>query len=281
MKKSSYPMWMKRTAFVFLALYAILAVAATTQIDLTTQVKGILPVANGGTGVGTSTGTTNAVLSNNATMANLTTTGDTTIGQNSALYTLPNDTGTGTTANLLAKMTATGKAVVMANTDTSGSIGICINNCTTSGNASLTTNGIENCVADNSTTVGHYIGIGTTTGGRCKDIGASRPTTGQVIGFALSAVSAGSNVSVLLFGVENVGALTVSFADDETPTGSINGSNTSFTLAHTPNPSASLLLFKNGQKLEPGGADYSLSTNTITATVAPKTGDTLTASYRF
>jgi hypothetical protein len=75
--------------------------------------------------------------------------------------------------------------------------------------------------------------------------------------------------------------LTGSFADDETPTGTINGVNTTFTLAHTPSPAASVQLFKNGQKLEPGGADFSLSTATITTTVAPKTGDVLTASYRF
>ena len=270
------------SALFLIFIFWQFALAASTLTDLTTQVKGILPVLNGGSGTSTATGSAgNLVLSSGPTIANLITTGDITMGQQSPLYTLPNDTTTGTTVNLLAKITSTGKAIVLANTDTGGSIGIVTAGAGTTGSASITTIGIENCVADNSTTIGHYLGLGTTTGGRCKDVGATRPTSGQVIGFALSAVTAGSNVSVLLFGTENVGAATFNFADDETPSGSINGSNVTFTLAHTPSPGASLSLFKNGQKLEPGGADYSLSTNTITATVAPKTGDTLTANYRF
>src|SRR5678809_767545 len=50
------------------------------------------------------------------------------------------------------------------------------------------------------------------------------------------------------------------FADDETPSGTVNGSNVTFTLAHTPNPSASLQLFVNGQLMTPGATeDFTLS----------------------
>lgn len=74
-----------------------------------------------------------------------------------------------------------------------------------------------------------------------------------------------------------------SFADNETPSGTINGVNLVFTLAHTPNPAASLDLFKNGQLMIAGGADYTLATATITfvAGAIPQTGDALICSYRF
>jgi hypothetical protein len=75
--------------------------------------------------------------------------------------------------------------------------------------------------------------------------------------------------------------LTGTFADAEVPSGTINGVTTAFTLAHTPSPAASLKLFKNGQELIAGGADYTLATATITAVTAPATGDTLIAFYRF
>ena len=77
------------------------------------------------------------------------------------------------------------------------------------------------------------------------------------------------------------GAAGANFADDETPSGSINGSNTAFTLAHSPNPGASLQLFLNGVLQQPGGADYTLSGASITMTSAPATGDILLAWYRY
>lgn len=64
----------------------------------------------------------------------------------------------------------------------------------------------------------------------------------------------------------------------ETPSGSVNGSNATFTLAHTPNPAASLCLFLNGQLLT-YTEDYTLSGNTITFVVAPDTGSIIRASY--
>lgn len=58
------------------------------------------------------------------------------------------------------------------------------------------------------------------------------------------------------------------FVDAEVPSGSINSSNVTFTLAHAPNPGASLRLYLNGVLQKPG-TDYTLSGNTITYTVAP------------
>ncbi len=68
--------------------------------------------------------------------------------------------------------------------------------------------------------------------------------------------------------------------DGETPSGTINSSNVTFTLAHTPSPATSLHLYYNGQRLTLTG-DYTLATGTITMVVAPATGSVLLADYRY
>lgn len=75
-------------------------------------------------------------------------------------------------------------------------------------------------------------------------------------------------------------AQNVNFADSEIPAGSINGANVTFTLAHAPNPSASLKLYKNGVLLQ-ATADYTLNGSTITFSSAPDSGDGLLADYRY
>ncbi|HTS77452.1 MAG TPA: hypothetical protein VMG40_14670 [Bryobacteraceae bacterium] len=73
-----------------------------------------------------------------------------------------------------------------------------------------------------------------------------------------------------------------SFSDGETPSGSINGTNNTFTLANVPSPPASLDLYLNGLLMKPA-VDYTLSGNAISFLTAstPQTGDILTASYRY
>jgi len=78
------------------------------------------------------------------------------------------------------------------------------------------------------------------------------------------------------------GGASPNFADAEVPSGAINSVNTVFTLAHIPNPSASLALHLNGVlQTQGGGQDYTLAGNTITFNSAPSTGDGLEAFYRF
>jgi hypothetical protein len=65
----------------------------------------------------------------------------------------------------------------------------------------------------------------------------------------------------------------------ETPTGTINGANVTFTLAATP-VAGTEELFLNGLLLEPGaGNDYTIAGATITMLTAPATGDRLKARY--
>ena len=70
------------------------------------------------------------------------------------------------------------------------------------------------------------------------------------------------------------------FVDKETPSGSVNGSNTAFTLANTPT-TGSEHVYLNGMLQESGsGNDYTISGNAITYLTAPLTGDKIRVSYR-
>ena len=67
--------------------------------------------------------------------------------------------------------------------------------------------------------------------------------------------------------------------DAEVPSGTIDGSNKTFTIAHTP-ISGSLKLFLNGMLLKEND-DYTLSGTTITMNYAPESGSNFIASYRY
>jgi hypothetical protein len=74
----------------------------------------------------------------------------------------------------------------------------------------------------------------------------------------------------------------INFADSEVPSGAINGSNTTFALAHVPNPPTSLHLYRNGLRLSaPGDYAPTVSTGGIVLTIAPSGTDQLTADYRY
>jgi hypothetical protein len=77
------------------------------------------------------------------------------------------------------------------------------------------------------------------------------------------------------------GATQPSFADEETPSGVVDGSNATFVLAAVPNPAASLVVHRNGIR-QKAGLDYTLTANTIEFVPAavPQPGDTLLAGYR-
>jgi hypothetical protein len=78
------------------------------------------------------------------------------------------------------------------------------------------------------------------------------------------------------------GGVLPQFSDGETPSGTINGANTTFALAFTPSPTASLQLYLNGLRMDQG-MDYSIvgSTVTFASVSVPQAGDVLLASYRY
>lgn len=79
--------------------------------------------------------------------------------------------------------------------------------------------------------------------------------------------------------ISNLPASGGSFADGEVPSGAINGSNVTFTLANTPT-AGSVKVYLNGIRLK-ATSDYTISGATITMTYAPDTGSTLLADYRY
>jgi hypothetical protein len=64
----------------------------------------------------------------------------------------------------------------------------------------------------------------------------------------------------------------------ETPSGTIDGTNTAFTLSFTPNPIASMTLWLNGVEQVPT-TDYTISGATITYAAAPDSVDLMIAGY--
>jgi hypothetical protein len=80
----------------------------------------------------------------------------------------------------------------------------------------------------------------------------------------------------------NTGGILPLYSDNEVPSGAINGLNTTFTLANTPSPTTSLLVYLNGLLMNQG-LDYTISGNTIMFALAsaPQAGDTVLASYRY
>ncbi len=112
---------------------------------------------------------------------------------------ITNDTGTGTTNALLAKIDSSGHAVKATTTDTAIPVFVVVSGGGTSGSVSLATAGMPLCRTDAAgATVGHFIGQSTATDGRCMDLGATAPTSGWVIGQALATVAANANATVVL-----------------------------------------------------------------------------------
>lgn len=103
---------------------------------------------------------------------------------------------------------------------------------------------------------------------------------------AISSLSGAELLEILQGGVNKKGTIldlialagTSSFVDQEVPTGLINSSNVTYTLANTP-IAGSVHVYLNGIRMKTTG-DYSISGTTITFVSAPQTGDTLIADYR-
>ncbi len=128
---------------------------------------------------------------------------------------------------------------------------------------------------------GDYADLPSTTIPSSPAIGNARVFLNNVSGELSVRKDNGSIVSLESGGGGGGGGSFSVFADAETPTGAINGSNVTFTLATAPNPAASLELHNNGVAQEPG-IDFNLAGATITflAGSIPQTGDSLLAWYR-
>ena len=71
----------------------------------------------------------------------------------------------------------------------------------------------------------------------------------------------------------------IRFVDDETPSGTVNGSNTTFTTLRAPE-TGSLKVYRGGGR-QRVAEDYTLAAKTITFTVAPVVGEVILVDYRY
>lgn len=69
------------------------------------------------------------------------------------------------------------------------------------------------------------------------------------------------------------------FVHDETPTGAVDGSNTTFTTANAP-VAGTLRVYEGGKRLLLT-TDFTLSGSTITTTYAPPSGSYIRVDYRY
>lgn len=123
------------------------------------------------------------------------------LGNQTLTTTVGNDSTTGTTVNLLAKLTSTG-ALLIGTGDTATRALICIANCGIEGNSNLAVNGQAACVMDSSvsSTEGYEVVASTTTAGRCHAVsaaGAGRWVIGTMVD---NATSPGVNGNILIGG---------------------------------------------------------------------------------
>jgi phage-related tail fiber protein len=148
-------------------------------------------------------------------------------------------------------------------------------------------------VSGNGGIVANANDITLTLNGSSLNVGASGlkiadGTPGQVM---LGTTTTGEALFTTLSGdvssISGAGAVTLaatvlkqaSIVTNETPSGLVNGANTSYSLANTP-VSGTERVYLNGIRLEPGaGNDYTISTATITMLTAPATGDKLRVDY--
>lgn len=96
----------------------------------------------------------------------------------------------------------------------------------------------------------------------------------DLVGAGVSSTILGDEVTITISG----GGTSYVIVKNETPAGLINGTNDTFTLAHTPLNGIELIL--NGATLKPGD-DYNLSGATITFLIPPPPGSNIICHYEY
>jgi hypothetical protein len=108
---------------------------------------------------------------------------------------------------------------------------------------------------------------------------------GNGSGYTLTTLTQGSGITITngsgSITIAATGALTTSnFVYGEVPSGTIDGSNTAFTLANTPT-AGTVTLYLGGLRLKSGaGNDYTISGSSITMLTVPQSGDNFLADYQ-
>jgi hypothetical protein len=105
----------------------------------------------------------------------------------------------------------------------------------------------------------------------------------QVSGLSAALASINNAIATLTSQLGTAGSSNsnAAFVDAETPAGTFDGANTTFTLSKIPFPASSLAVYRNGV-LQTLGVDYTVSGATVTflAGSAPKASDLVSTYYR-
>lgn len=110
-----------------------------------------------------------------------------------------------------------------------------------------------------------------------KDEGVTIASDADILDFTGTGVSASAVGSEITVDVSAGSSGT--FVDGETPSGTINGSNDTFTLANTPT-AGSVNVYLNGTR-RTLTEDYTISGDTITFVSPPRSGSILRVDYRY
>lgn len=174
------------------------------------------------------------------------------------------------TGNTLDVIGTANRIVVTADQVDIGSDVVTLTGTQTLTNKSISGGQITSAVANATLAASATAALGLKTATTTVSIdSATAPTTGQILTATSGTAATWQTPSA-----------TVLFTDRETPTGAVNGSNTTYTLANTP-VTGSEHVYLNGILQEPGaGNDYTISGATITYLTAPVTGDKIRVSYR-
>ncbi len=134
-------------------------------------------------------------------------------------------------------------------------------------------------------------GTGSGSGGTTSSGGGQYATLpisiNQVTSLSADLASINSAVAALGTQINSLGAVgaagttTATFIDGEVPVGTIDGSNSTFSLSQSPVPAGSLNIFRNGL-LQSIGVDYTLSGSAVTflSGSIPRATDVIAAYYR-
>jgi hypothetical protein len=142
---------------------------------------------------------TNSTISDNGTIVSMTEPLDLT--SQSLVSEISNNGTTAPVVNKFVKLTGAPATATVAASSSDNVIGICIGNCTTTGNAQVSISGTVSCAFDNATTAGHYVQISSVGG--CHDAGAAYPTSGGAIkGRVLVTNASPGNDNIFLFETE-------------------------------------------------------------------------------
>ncbi len=119
---------------------------------------------------------------------------------------IPN-TAPGTVLNEWVILNGAPSAATVATTSTVGGVeGLCGGSCGATGSSLVQNGGLASCVFDGGTTAGDYVGLSTTSGGQCHDLGAVFPVGILVLGRVYSTNGGAGTYTINMLPPDVVGA---------------------------------------------------------------------------